>query len=98
MHVIGSLHDCIRVALAMELARLHLHDTAIVIVDNFDEEHKKRLIEQYERKIEIQPLVPVIETYSERGFRPSKHRCYRKQKPRKNKMQQESRRINRKTI
>jgi hypothetical protein len=96
MHVIGSLHDGIGVALAMELARLHLHDTAIVTVDNFDyEEHKKRLQEQSEMKVQIKPL-PIIETYSEPGFRPSKHRCYRKQKPRKNKMQRKARRMNRK--
>lgn len=97
MRIIGSLHDGIGVALAMELARLHLHDTAIVTVDIFDEEHKKKLIEQYEMKVEIKEL-PIIETYSEPKFRPSKHRCYRKQKPRKNKMQRKSRRINRKTI
>jgi|SRR5687767_3979053 len=98
MRIIGSLHDGIGVALAMELARLHLHDTAIVTIDNFDyEEHKKRLQEQYEMKVQIKPL-PIIETYSEPGLRPSKHRCCRKQKPRKNKVQRKSRRINRKTI
>jgi hypothetical protein len=98
MRIIGCLRDGIGIALAMELARLHLHDTAIVTVDNFDyEEHKKRLQEQYKMKMQIKPL-PIIETYSEPVLRPSKHRCYRKQKPRNNKMQRKSRRINRKTI
>jgi hypothetical protein len=96
MHVIGSLQDGIGIALATAIAKLNLHETAIIAVDDFDyEEHKKRLIEQYERKVEIQPF-PIIETYREPKYRPSKHRCYRKLKPRKNKMQRKARRINRK--
>jgi hypothetical protein len=95
MHIIGYPHDNIGIALAMELAKLHLHETVIIVDDFNHEEQKMKLQEQYGMKLEIQPL-PVIEPYSKPECSPSKHHCFRKQMPRKNKMQKRSRRINRK--